>query len=125
VQFNLTTSDDLALAAISRDLPVGIDCEQLRSRPGLDAIARRMFPPEEAKRIAEAPEDERLLRFTLAWTALEAGVKADGRGLFRRRDHPPMPALRIVHCTPQEGFVAAVARAELPRIGEMGMYRLA
>jgi len=118
IQFNLTTSADLALMAVCRDLPVGIDCEQLRPRSELESIARRMFSPEEIERIAAAPEGERARLFTLAWTGLEARVKADGRGLFRRRDLPPMPRLEVAHCLPQQGFIAAVARAELPGVPE-------
>jgi 4'-phosphopantetheinyl transferase len=118
IELNLTTSDDLALAAICRDLPVGIDCEQLRLRRNLGAIARRMFPPETAERVAKASAEERLTVFTVAWTALEARVKADGRGLFRRRDVPPMAAFQVAHCIPQEGFIAALARADLPPVPE-------
>jgi 4'-phosphopantetheinyl transferase len=124
IEVNLTTSDDLALAAICRDLQVGIDCEQLRPRRDLGAIARRMFAPETAERVAKASADEQLTVFTLAWTALEARVKADGRGLFRRRDVPPMPPLQVAHCIPQEGFIAALARADLPPVPEWRTFLL-
>jgi 4'-phosphopantetheinyl transferase len=117
-EFNLTTSADLALVAIRASRPVGIDCEQLHPRRDLPAIARRMFQPAEAALVTSASESERLQVFSSAWTALEARVKADGRGLFRSRTEPPMPALDVVHFAPQTGFVGAVAGPNLPPASE-------
>jgi len=118
LEFNMATSGDLACVAVSAEEPVGIDCEQVRERGHLTAIARRMFAPEDASRIAAAAEHDRLMRFHLAWTALEAGVKADGRGLARRTDPVAQGTLDIGHCVPQTGFIAAVARRYLPRVEE-------
>jgi 4'-phosphopantetheinyl transferase len=123
-EFNLTTSGDLALVAVCRDRPVGIDCEPLRPHTGLEAIARRMFPAAESAALAAAPQTEKLLRFCLSWTALEAAVKADGRGLGRSRVEPPMPKLDVAHFAPEPGFIAAVARADLPPLRAWSMLRL-
>jgi 4'-phosphopantetheinyl transferase len=95
LHFNLTTSADLALVGVSLDIPLGIDCEQVA-----------------------APEPERHERFYLAWTALEADVKADGRGLFRQPIDPAAAPPEVRHCIPESGFVAAVARAHLPAVAE-------
>jgi 4'-phosphopantetheinyl transferase len=116
LHFNLTTSADLALIGVSLKEPVGVDCEHVRPRLEVDGVARRMFPPEVAGRVISAPHPERLEHFYLAWTALEADVKSDGRGLFRRRADPPGHAPRIEHCTPHPGFIAAVARLRLPPV---------
>lgn len=124
VEFNMTTSDDLALVAISAHSPVGIDCEQIRPRTELRSLARRMFTAEAAERIATAGDDDRLDLFYRAWTAMEAGVKADGRGLFRRRLPPEAGTLEIAHFVPSEGFVAAVASAHLPPPGLWRAYSL-
>jgi 4'-phosphopantetheinyl transferase len=113
VEFNLTTSGDLALLAISDTEAVGVDCEQVRARRDLQAIAERMFSPEEASRLAATAPEYRLQQFHLSWTALEAGVKADGRGLSRRREPAAQGALDIEHCIPEPGFIAAVARRDL------------
>jgi len=120
-QFNLTGSGDLALVAISAGYPVGVDCEQVRPRTGLDAIARRMFPAETAQALAAVPEAERLDAFYTAWTALEAQVKADGCGLFRPRDPAAQP-LTTAHCLPRPGYVAALARHRLPPPGLWGAF---
>jgi len=112
LQFNLTTTGDLALVAVGIGEPLGVDCEPVRPRRDIHAIARRMFPPEDVENMVTVPESERLRVFHLAWTALEADVKADGRGLFRRRD-PGALAPIIGHCEPAPGHVAAVARVGL------------
>lgn len=115
IEFNLTTSGDLALVAVSMQEQVGVDCEQIRERANMIKIAKRMFPPEEARQVAAATESECLRRFYLAWTALEAEVKADGRGLFRRKEPSDQETLEVMHCVPEPGFIAAVARKNLPQ----------
>ena len=67
-----------------------------------------MFDPEQRRALAAAPAADRLEHFYRAWTALEADAKADGRGLFRARA-PGAPRPRIVHCIPEDGYIAAVA----------------
>jgi len=115
LDFNLTTSSDLALAALSIEEPIGIDCEQLRDRQNMVAIAKRMFTPDEAFQITTATTPQkRLEQFHVAWTALEAKVKADGRGLFHRGNRAIRSTIQIEHCVPEPGFIAAVARRTLP-----------
>jgi 4'-phosphopantetheinyl transferase len=116
LHFNLTTTADLIVLGISLDEPVGVDCEHVRPRAEIEGVARRMFPPEVAEGVIAAPHAERLERFYRAWTALEADVKFDGRGLFRRKADPAVDAPRIDHCIPEPGFIAAVARVRLPPV---------
>lgn len=115
-EFNLTTADDWALVGISMGSPLGVDCERIRPRRGLEAISRRMFDPERAAAIAAMPEPAGLVAFYRAWTALEADAKADGRGLFRPRPPGASPP-EVRHCVPAAGYMAAVARAEVPPLG--------
>lgn len=114
LEFNLTTSADLALVAVRLDRTVGIDCERLRPRSNLVAIARRMFDTKTTRRVEMAPEAQRLQVFSQAWTALEASVKADGRGLFHSRDMPPIPSHDVTHFIPEAGHMAAIASQDLP-----------
>lgn len=125
VEFNMTTSGDLALVAISGGEPVGVDCEEVRERKDFGAIAKRMFTSEEASRIAAAGQPDRRTQFHLAWTALEAGVKADGRGLSHHKEPPAPGTLDIGHCIPERGFIAAVARRRLPPLVEWETLELA
>ena len=121
LDFNLTTSGALALVALSLEGPVGIDCEQVRDCTNVIAIARRMFTRKAASRIAKAAPENRMEQFFVAWTALEAKVKADGRGLFGGGE----PAvLQVRHCAPEPGFIAAVARGRLPPAEEWATLEL-
>lgn len=125
IEFNLTTSGDLALLAVGAEEPVGVDCEQVRERRDLVALAKRMFTPNEASRIAAAKPDDRLELFHLAWTALESRVKADGWGLAHRREFAAQDTLNIGHFIPERGFLAAVARQSLPPVAEWMTLELA
>ncbi|MFD2113393.1 4'-phosphopantetheinyl transferase family protein [Thiorhodococcus fuscus] len=119
IAFNLTTTGDLALVAIcagnSPDSDIGVDCEWIRPRIDIHAVARRMFAPEVVEALAELPETERLERFYRSWTALEADAKCDGRGLFRPRAPGAKPP-QVLHCVPESGYVAAIARTHLPAL---------
>jgi 4'-phosphopantetheinyl transferase len=118
LDFNLTTSGDLALVGLSLGKPVGVDCEQVRERRDMAGIAKRMFTSEEASRITVAAREERLELFHIAWTALEAEVKVDGRGLAARTQPGDLGRLQVGHCVPAPGFIAAVARRDLPPVAD-------
>ncbi len=110
LHFNLTTAAGLALVGIARGRPLGVDCERLTARDNLAGIARRMFPPAIAEGVLATPEPHRTERFYRAWTALEAEVKADGRGLHHHRQvSDPQATPTIRHCIPETGYIAAVA----------------
>ena len=115
LEFNLTTTEDLALVGISLGSELGVDCEWIRPRRDLDGIARRMFDPVRAASIAALPQEDRLPAFYRAWTALEADAKSDGRGLFQPRTPGARPP-QVRHCVPAHGYIAAVAREQLPPI---------
>ena len=114
LEFNLTTTRDLALVALRRDEPVGIDCERISGHRDMLAIGQRVFSAAEQARLQEAPATERPLLFTLFWTALEARVKLNGQGLFQ----PPAslahaPAV-VAHFVPHRDYLAAIAGTQLP-----------
>ncbi len=117
LQFNLTATDDLAIVAVSRHWPVGVDAERLRPRADIHAVARRMFTPQTAASLVTLSAQDQLPAFYRHWTALESRVKADGRGLARHRK-PDLPGLRVAHfglrVRPGEEFVCAVARQHMP-----------
>ena len=116
-EFNLTTAGDLALLAVSATHPVGIDCELDRMRSDLLGVATRMFTTDAIASLTRLSDAARQRAFYLHWTALEARVKADGRGLARHREPGP-PDLTVAHALAGEvaGQVAvcAVARQALP-----------
>ena len=77
IHFNLSHSGGLALIAVARGVEVGVDLEEIRPRPDLERVARRVFT--EAEREAVALGGDRA--FYRHWVAKEAFVKATGRGV--------------------------------------------
>ncbi len=127
LSFNLTTSGDLALvglcAGAESESQLGVDCEWMRPRIEIEAVAARMFEPDALAQLAATPESERLETFYRYWTALEADAKSDGRGLFRPRAPEATPPT-IMHCIPEPGYLAAVARARLPPLAQWQTFAL-
>jgi len=81
VSFNLSHSGDLALIAIADHEKVGVDLEQIRPRPRLDLLLRRVLTEEERGLLGRAQPGEDLRWFLRCWTAKEAVAKALGFGL--------------------------------------------
>ncbi len=118
LRFNLSHSGNLAMLTVLRGREVGLDLEQVRPRRGLEAIANRMFDRHAATALRELPENERLHRFHLQWTQLEAGVKALGSGLFdpQQRNAGDMA---YAHFIPQPGYLACLALlGDMPGTGD-------
>jgi 4'-phosphopantetheinyl transferase len=81
IRFNLSRSGEMALCAFACGREVGVDVEKIAREVDELAIARRMFTPSEADRLATLQGEERTAAFFNSWTRLEALVKASGRGL--------------------------------------------
>lgn len=81
LEFNLSDAADLALLALSRSGPVGVDVEHVERVADLEAIAASHFAPEERAALFALPEAERTDGFYRLWTRKEAYIKAIGIGL--------------------------------------------
>ena len=79
--FSLSHSGGIALVAVSREREVGVDVEQVRPIADACDIARRYLAALPARRIVDASGGERDRLFMVAWTAIEAILKAEGTGL--------------------------------------------
>lgn len=86
LNFNLSHSKGLALYAISRSLPLGIDLEYTRPMPDAEQLAKRFFSPREYAVIRELPEQQKQQAFFNGWTCKEAYLKATGEGLIGLAD---------------------------------------
>jgi 4'-phosphopantetheinyl transferase len=106
--FNLSDSGDLALLAVSRAGPVGIDLERLRAVSRRAAIARRMLPLDAHEQVALTPGPAGDAVFLMHWTAFEARQKATGAGLSGPR--AIAADWNVVHFVPAQGWIAALAR---------------
>jgi 4'-phosphopantetheinyl transferase len=105
--FNLSDSRELALLAVSRTGPVGVDLEHLRPLPRRDGIARRIFAAAQVAALEASPVEARDALFFRHWTAFEALQKATGAGLAGPRADPADWQVR--HFVPAPGAIAALA----------------
>ncbi len=81
LDFNLSHSDGLALIAVSRRAPLGVDVELLRPMDDALALAERHYVGDEIARVAAAEGALRDRAFFTCWTRKEAVLKSTGAGL--------------------------------------------
>lgn len=81
LQFNLSHSGDLALIAVARDRPVGIDVEQIAPPDNFPRLVEQFFSANENAAFRALPESKRAAAFFAGWTCKEAYVKALGTGV--------------------------------------------
>ncbi|HQE93533.1 MAG TPA: 4'-phosphopantetheinyl transferase superfamily protein [Anaerolineae bacterium] len=87
LQFNLSHSGDLALVAVARDHPVGIDVEQMIPPEDFSRLVEQFFSVNENAAFRALPESKRAAAFFAGWTRKEAYVKALGTGVSLPLDH--------------------------------------
>jgi 4'-phosphopantetheinyl transferase len=102
LHFNVSHTTGLALIAVTRLGPVGIDVERLHDRPTHLDMAARFFTPAESAALRQLPPDRRLEAFFHVWTRKEAFLKAVGLGLSHGLERfevsvPPDDPARIRH----------------------------
>jgi 4'-phosphopantetheinyl transferase len=110
---------------VSRQGPVGVDVERLRSLPAL-ALARRWLAATEADWLAGIPTEAQVAAFLLLWTQKEAVGKALGIGLRnggmsrripvpvldgsrRMRQVPGLDSMAVAACAVEPDLVLALA----------------
>jgi 4'-phosphopantetheinyl transferase len=81
LEFNLSHCDALALVAVARRGPLGVDVEQVRGMDDALALAQRHFVADEIERVAQAAGAARDAAFFTCWTRKEAVLKSTGAGL--------------------------------------------
>lgn len=79
--FSLSHDGDLALVAVTRQGPIGVDVERVRSGLELAAFARPLVRARDVACIDALAPEERSRGWFKAWTRLEAAAKAAGKGL--------------------------------------------
>lgn len=80
LQFNLSHSGDLAILAVGKGYPMGVDLEQFSARP-FDGIANNLFSPSELEEFRKIPKALKPAVFFHVWAQKEAFIKASGLGL--------------------------------------------
>ncbi len=81
LHFNLSRSGPVALFAVSRAGPVGVDVEVVEAGAALALVVENHFAEPEKRVLAGLSGDRRLAAFYRVWTGKEAYVKATGSGL--------------------------------------------
>jgi 4'-phosphopantetheinyl transferase len=79
--FNLSNSEDLALAGFLSDREIGVDIEYLKEMDDFETIATRFFSASEVQALAAVPAERKKEAFFNCWTRKEAYLKAVGEGL--------------------------------------------
>lgn len=89
VEFNLSHSADIALVAVARGQPVGVDVQHWSESVEHLRLADRFFSPHErdALRALTHQSEQIASAFFAAWTRKEAYVKATGYGVARGLHH--------------------------------------
>jgi 4'-phosphopantetheinyl transferase len=80
-QFNVSHSRDLAVIAITRDHPLGIDLELIDPEFPISEVAPTILTPGEQLALAALPTTTQPAHFFQLWTLKESLVKALGAGL--------------------------------------------
>jgi 4'-phosphopantetheinyl transferase len=100
LQFNLSNSDELALAGFVLGPEIGVDVEYLRPMQDCEQIAERFFSESERRVLRDIPFPAKQEAFFNCWTRKEAYLKAVGEGL----------------AAPLDSFDVTLALGEPPRM---------
>lgn len=104
--FNLSHSRDLAVLAVSRAGPLGVDLEFTDRQADVAGLAQSCLTPDEANVLAALPKEAQRARFFAFWTAKEARMKLTGQGLSL----PP----RQIALALQDGLPVGYLRPDTP-----------
>lgn len=124
LRFNLAHSADLAVVAVGRRVPVGVDVELVRPLAAPGPLMQRVLTPAERAAVEAVPAADRPRELLLRWVRKEAGLKALGVGLGPGRSATTAAGwtrrlLLIRTFEPEPGYVAALAvgdRGARPRL---------
>ena len=81
IHFNLTHSEGIALLAVTRIGPVGIDVERIRMINDAKELVNRFFSESESDSFQNLGLNEKRIAFFNLWTCKEAFLKATGEGI--------------------------------------------
>ncbi len=97
LQFNLSHSGDMAILAVGKDYPLGVDLEHFSARPYY-GIGEHLFSNQEILALKKATTSFTALTFFNIWAQKEAFIKACGLGLSYPTQQFDVP---ILSSTPQ------------------------
>jgi 4'-phosphopantetheinyl transferase len=80
LQFNLSHTDEIAMLAVGKGFPLGVDIERYSARP-YEGIAKTLFSEQELASLLKAPLSLKPALFFHVWAQKEAFIKTSGLGL--------------------------------------------
>ena len=86
LEFNLSHSGACGLVGTSREVPLGVDVEEVTPIDDIRAVAERHFAPEECECLFALEGAAQVEGFYRYWTRKEAYIKALGTGLGHALD---------------------------------------
>ena len=132
LEFNLAHCENLALLAIARGQPLGVDVERVRPIADADQLVSQFFSPRENAAFQQLSPDQKPNAFFNLWTRKEAWLKAIGEGIAHSLSLvevsflPGEPARLLAapptlseacwtlqELAPAQGFVGALASPEV------------
>jgi 4'-phosphopantetheinyl transferase len=81
LSFNLAHSSEIALIAMSRLGPIGVDVEHIRPIEDADELVQRFFSARENALFQALPASQKDIAFYNLWTRKEAWLKGTGEGI--------------------------------------------
>ena len=81
LSFNISHTHSLIVLGVMRESALGVDVENIDTRPAPIDIADRFFAPDEVIALAATPPGQQHYRFFEYWTFKESYIKARGMGL--------------------------------------------
>jgi len=87
LHFNISDSSGLALYAVTRRAPLGVDVEHIKPVRDMDGIAARFFSARERAAIGALTEPRKPEVFFNCWTRKEAYLKSTGEGISESLPH--------------------------------------
>lgn len=102
IEFNLSHTEEFAMIAVCREVPVGIDIERLRPKVDMAALLKRLGE-------TDLPEDPPGLHER--WARREAQSKARGGALF---DAVDPGAYAVALQAPEDHFASVAAMGSVP-----------
>ncbi|MCW8407990.1 4'-phosphopantetheinyl transferase superfamily protein [Legionella sp. PATHC035] len=90
LQFNISHTGDLALLAVGKGFPLGVDIEKYSARP-YEGIAKNLFSDLEYEEFIKVPLALKPAVFFHVWAQKEAFIKACGLGLSYPTKHFSVP----------------------------------
>jgi len=91
LHFSASHSEEMAVVAVCREVPIGVDVEVYRMVEGSLWEVRHLFADTERSALERVSERDRSRLFFDCWTRKEACVKAEGGGLLIDLDSYEVP----------------------------------